>query len=265
MREKPDVQSSPNTNKNQIEFLSSKLFREGENKKKLAFILQNTDISETVIIEAQKISNNNPYHNFGHQLWVAESAIRIAHAMWLSKQESNLLALVGLFHDACHTGISKPDDEEIAYQNMMNIVSEEELVNLWCTKDDVYKLIIATKFSLRGKCTWVLEKIIQDADMWCIGYGPYYILYSTMWLVDEEHSSIDNYIKEEANFFSCLEKIDPQIYLSDGAKMIFSDPRESLKQIAEWPQEVITYAYTQRYQDISFEDFSRSIADIIYR
>jgi len=40
------------------------------------------------------------------------------------------LALVGLFHDACHTGISKPDDEEIAYQNMMNIVSEEELVNL---------------------------------------------------------------------------------------------------------------------------------------
>jgi len=68
MREKPDVQSSPNTNKNQIEFLSSKLFREGENKKKLAFILQNTDISETVIIEAQKISNNNPYHNFGHQL-----------------------------------------------------------------------------------------------------------------------------------------------------------------------------------------------------
>ncbi len=248
-----------------IDLPDSNLFRELENKKKLVFILQNTDIWQSILIKAQSLSNKNGYHNFGHELWVAESAIRIARAMWLSKDEINLLALVGLFHDAWHTGVAKSDDEEVAYQKTMEVVSEEELSNLWCTQDDVYKLIIATKFSLRGKCDWILEKIIQDADMWCIGYGPYYMLYSTMWLVDEEYASINNYLEDEAKFFAYLAKIDPQIYLSDWARQIFSDPRESLKQIAEWPQEVITYAYTQRYQDISFEDFSRNISEIIYR
>jgi hypothetical protein len=140
--------------RSKINLLDSNIFRELENKKKLVFILQNTDIWQSVIIKAQSLSNKNGYHNFGHELWVAESAIRIARAMWLSKETVNLLALVGLFHDAWHTGISKPDDEEIAYEQMMNMVTEEELANLWCTKDDVYKLIIATKFSLRGKCEW---------------------------------------------------------------------------------------------------------------
>ena len=265
MKEKPDVQHRTNTNQNQIEFPGSNLFRELENKKKSVFILQNTDIPQSLIIKAQKLSHNNPYHNFGHQLGVAESAIRIAHAERLSQQEINLLAVVGLFHDAWHTGIPKPDDEEIAYEQMMKVVSDEELTNLWCTKDDIYKLIIATKFSLRGKCDWVLEKIIQDADMWCIAYGPYYMLYSTMWVVDEEHFSIDMYMEEEAKFVACLEQIDPQIYLSDWARQIFSDPRESLQQIIDWPEEVRIYAYSQRQEDISFEDFSKNISELIYR
>lgn len=61
-------------------FLHPKLSREMENKKKLEFILQNTDISQAIVIKAQALSHKNPYHNFGHQLGVAESAIRIALA-----------------------------------------------------------------------------------------------------------------------------------------------------------------------------------------
>ena len=62
---------------NYTTFLHPKLSREAENKKKLAFILQNSDIPQSIILKAQQLSNKNPYHNFGHQLGVAESAIRI--------------------------------------------------------------------------------------------------------------------------------------------------------------------------------------------
>ena len=61
-------------------FLHPKLSREMENKKKLEFILQNSDISQAIVVKAQHLSHKNPYHNFGHQLGVAESAIRIALA-----------------------------------------------------------------------------------------------------------------------------------------------------------------------------------------
>jgi len=246
-----------------ISDLDIKLFREIENKKKLLFILNNTDISESIIIKSQKLSNKNPYHNFWHQLWTTESAIRIAQAQWLSRKDINLLALVWLFHDASHEWITRVNDEEIAHEKMMELLSDEEIHQLWCVKEDIKKLILATKFSFRGKFDWILEKIIQDADLWWIWYGPYYMLYSTMWIIEEEWFSISDYINKEKEFISYLEEIDINIFLSDWARKIFIDPRESLKKISQWPQKVIDYAYNQRYQNISFDEFKKNIDYLI--
>ncbi|MCF7834496.1 HD domain-containing protein [Candidatus Gracilibacteria bacterium] len=252
-------------NEHKIELPTSKLFREIENKKKLSFILQNTDITQSIIIKAQKLSNKNPYHNFGHQLGVTESAILIAKAQGLPKKDINLLSLVGLFHDASHTGICRLNDEEIAYEDMMKLISNEEIKQLGCTKNDIKRLILSTKFSSRGQSDGILEKIIQDSDLGSIGYGPYYMLYSTMGIVDEYKFSILDYVNQEKQFISYLENINSKIFLSDGANQVFMDPRESLKQISQWPQEVIDYAYSKKYEDISFADFKKNIDSIINR
>lgn len=251
--------------KNQINTLSPKLFREIENKKKLDFVIQNSDINQKIIIKAQKLSNLNGYHNFGNQLWTAESAIRIALVEWLTRKEINLLALVWLFHDAWHWWITTPYDEEKSYELTINSLSEDKLKTLWCTATEIQNLILATKFSLHWKLDWKLEKIIQDADLWCIWYGPYYTLYSTMWLMDEEKISIDDYINEEYKFINHLQKINPDIYLSDWARKIFINPKDSLDIIAKRPKEALLYAYNQRYQDVSFENFSKNIDEIINR
>jgi hypothetical protein len=41
------------------------------------------------------------------------------------------------------------------------------------------------------------------------------------------------------------------------------DPRESLKLISQRPQVVIGYAYSKKYEDISFTDFKDTIDYII--
>lgn len=195
-------------------------------------------------------------------MWVAESAIRIAQAEWLSRKDINLLVLVSLFHDASHIWSTRLDDEKISYKNMIGLILDEEIKQLWCKKEDIEKLILATKFSLRGNIDWILEKIIQDADLWWIWYGPYYMLYSTMWIIEEKWILISDYINKEKEFISCLEKIDPKIFLSDWARKIFIDPRESLKQISQWHQGVIDYAYNNRDKDISFDDFQKNIINM---
>lgn len=250
-------------NKESFDIFNPKLFREAENRKKLDFITKNSDISQNIIVKAQKLSNLNGYHNFRHQLWTAESAIRIALAEWLNRKEINLLALVGLFHDAWHWWITTPYDEENSYALTINSLNKEELKTLWCTTEEIKNLILATKFSLHWKLNWKREKIIQDADLWCIWYGPYYKLYSTMWLMDEEKISIDNYMSEEYKFINHLQKINPDIYLSDWAKKIFINPKNSLDIISKRPKKTLIYAYNHRYQEISFEEFSQNIDEII--
>jgi len=199
MKESPETKNIHWTAMDYSEFLGPKLFRESENKKKLSFILKNSDITHSIIVKSQKLSNKNSYHNFWHQLGTAESAIRIAQAQWLSRTDINLLVLVALFHDASHSWVAHPDDEEKAYEDTMNILTSEELELLWCRVEDIKKLILATKFSLRWTCKGMLEKIIQDADLWSLGYGPYYMLYSTIGLMDELHGSIEEYVIKKMN------------------------------------------------------------------
>lgn len=264
MKEKFETKNIIREGEEYTDFLNPKLFREIENKKKVAFILANSDINQSIIIKSERLSNKNFYHNFWHQLWTAESAIRIANAQWLSRKEINTLALVWLFHDAWHGWIENPNDEEMAYIEMENRITDDEMKKLWCTRTDIKRLILATKFSLRGQSDDVLERIIQDADLGAMWYGPHYMLYAAMWLMDELNIDIDKYIHKEKEFIDFLETIHPGIYLSDWAKKIFTNPRDNINIIAQRPEDALLYAYNQRYQNITFEFFSKNINQIIY-
>ena len=153
-----------------------KLFREKENKKKIQFICQNSNIPQSIIIKAHALSNKNWYHNFWHQLWVAESVIRIAQATWLSNTDINLLAFASLFHDSSHIWINRWNDEEIAYNDMINVVSWDELEALQISHDKLKELILYTDFKLRWTNGSIMIQIIQDADLWGIWYGPLYVI-----------------------------------------------------------------------------------------
>ncbi|MEI7562916.1 MAG: hypothetical protein WCJ39_04375 [bacterium] len=85
-----------------------------------------------------------------------------------------------------------------------------------------------------------------------------------MGLSDEEQISPHAWIKSNPEFVSLLESIDPNIFLSEGAKKIFISPRASIDTISSWPPEVIDYAYAQRKEDISFEKFQQDIDHILH-
>lgn len=242
--------------------LDTKLFREGENKKKLLFILENTDISEDIVIVAQKLSNNNPYHNFGHHLGVAETAIMLAQAAECTRKQINLLALCGLFHDAGHTGIHDPQAEEYAYQLTRENFDDTMRDKLWCTPEQLHTLIIATKLEQRGKVNDILAQIIQDADIGAISRWPHYFLYATMGIVEEEKIDINDYIDKEQAFIDKLKQVNPDIFVSDIGQKILTNPQQSLDTIKKRGHWVIQEAYKIRKNDINFDEFCVHIEKI---
>jgi hypothetical protein len=108
-----------------LESLNIKLFRQKENNLKAQFIVQHSDITPEILSIANQVSNLNPYHNFGHQLGVAETALKLAQFQKFSKSEINVLVLASLFHDAQHDTTLDPNAEEKAYETAIQHLPKE--------------------------------------------------------------------------------------------------------------------------------------------
>lgn len=249
-----------------LNFLGWKLFRKKENEKKMNFILDHSDVDFSLFGLAHALSQPNGYHNFWHQLGVAETAIKIAEAEWLSRKEINLLVVTALLHDSGHTGVAKIDDEIVSVDLSIRFLPVEICQKLGFTQTQLKDLILATTFSQRGKYDRNLAKVIQDSDLGNVSFGPYYRLYSSMGLADEFGGDYHKFIdKDQQGFLGYLNSIIPGWYLSAWAKKICPPLQESLNTILSWPKEVIEYAYSVRHEDILFVDYKRHIDRLIQK
>ncbi|MDR0282508.1 MAG: hypothetical protein LBI53_04310 [Candidatus Peribacteria bacterium] len=77
----------------------------------------------------------------------------------------NLLALVGLFHDANHPGKNIENAEENSYTVAVERLPKNTFKKLSISKSKFFELIIATKIQQHGTIEERLTKIIQDADL----------------------------------------------------------------------------------------------------
>lgn len=271
-----EIAKQPSGIREVLNLLWRKLFRKQENERKMEFILARSDIEFSMFGTSHALSQSNGYHNFWHQIGVAETAIKFAEAQWCTREKNNLLVVVALLHDAGHTWVSRPDDEVISSKLAARFVPQELCKKLWFTHDQLENLILATTFSRRGEYEWELAKtlpddlhlvkIIQDADLGNVSFGPYYRLYASMWLADEFGGDYKKFIHQDQQWFvNYLESICPGVFLSEWARKVGSDLQKSLDTILSWPEEVYDYAYKVRHDDILFVDFQNHINAIIQK
>lgn len=247
-----------------LNLLGWKLFRKQENEHKMNFILAHSDVEFSMFGTSHALSQANGYHNFGHQLGVAETAIKLAEAEWCTRQEINLLVVAALLHDSGHTGAARIEDEIVSVELAIRFVPQELCKKLWFTQEQLKNLILATTFSQRGAYKTKLAKIIQDADLWSVSFGPYYRLYASMGLADEFGADCYKFIQmDQQAFVNYLFSISPDGYLSAWAKKICPPLQDSLDTILSRPKEVIAYAYKVRHDDILFVDFQKHIDAIV--
>ena len=246
------------------ENLSLNLFRNKENLKKLNYIKENSDITDDIILIAKNLSVNNWYHNFWHEIWVAETVIKLCKEENIDKKTLNLLVLAALFHDSWYTKQYEIDLEKLACNLCNTYIPNNVFKQLNVTREDLNNLILMTKISNRSINNQEFIKILQDSDLWWLWYGPYYILYSCMWMIDEWIISLDNFIEDEKKFIK-NNRINWQFFLSKAWNDKLKDPMESIN-IIEWrPKSAIKTAYQLRNKDITFDEFKKEIDTILIK
>jgi len=245
-----------------FENLSLNLFRNKENLKKLNYIKENSDITDDIILIAKNLSTNNRYHNFWHEIWVAETVIKLCKKENVDRRTLNLLVLSALFHDWWYTLQNEIDLEKLACNLCDTYIPNNIFENLNITRDELNNLIKMTKLSNRNTNNDEFVKILQDSDLWCLWYWPYYILYSCMWMIDEWIISLDNFVEDEKKFIK-NNIIDWKLFMSKVWNETLKDPLESLEIIKWRPKAVIEKAYKLRNEDITFDEFKDKIDSII--
>jgi len=258
-------------------FIKSKLFRFRENEKKIWFIMQH-GIPFDTIRKACAYSIQNNFHSFGHELGVAEQAIKIALTENRNTDEVKVLGLIGLFHDAWHIGEQHIDDEMRAFELAKSAITQQDIQDFSRNHDKIISTIrdwiLATIFGQRGNRKAGLEKIIQDADLGHLWLGREYQLRSSMGLIDEWNAgfqkawkpviSPEHFVRtDQEKFIQFLWTIDGVkngVRLSDGAAKIYKNPFDYIDTLKSLPVEAIEYAYSVRHDDILFEDFKNKIS-----
>jgi hypothetical protein len=248
------------------------VWKSGINNEIIESITKRTYIPLKIIFSAMTSYESNPYHNFGHALGTAETAITIAYLQGLSKLEATLVGLGGLFHDALRQGIANVDDELRAALKMLSKLSDADLA--LCNLQPLHRfvlrdLVVATIITLHGKVDNPLAKIIQDADISYMGKGPYMYLYACMGLVDEFSRQFGtptdpiSFIRDKQKpFIDHIISLSPNkdtFFLSPGARELLQDPREVLEVILSWENRIFMLAYDLYKIDIDFDHFTKII------
>lgn len=258
------IEDNRQYNEELSENLTLNLFRNKENLKKLNYIKENSDITDDIILIAKNLSVNNPYHNFWHEIWVAEIVIKLCKEGNIERKILNLLVLAALFHDSWYTMEHNIDLEELSCNLAKSYIPNDVFNKLNVKREDFNKLIIMTKVGNRNTNNDEYIKILQDADLWWLWEWPYYILYTCMWMVDEWIITLNNFIEDEKKFIK-ENLINWQIFLSNIWNRILENPIESLKIIEWWPKSVLEKAYKLRNKDFTFEEFKKEIDNEIIK
>lgn len=244
------------------ESLSLNLFRSNENLKKLNYIKENSDITDDIILIAKNLSVNNWYHNFWHEIWVAETTIKLCKECGIDRNMINLLVLAALFHDSGYTKTYDIDLEKLACNLSNTYLPNKVFDKMAIKREDFNNLIMMTNINNRKTDNEEHLKILQDADFWCLWQWPYYILYACMWLIDEWVISLDNFVDDELKFVK-NHLINGSLYLSNSWNKVLESPIKSLEIIASWPRNVIEKAYNLRKSNITFEEFKNEIDSML--
>lgn len=118
-----------------------------------------------IIFSSKNVSN--PYHNFGHSIWVTtqtyNGAKHVKFGEQYSKKQFRSLLIAAMFHDFNHTGIMKKDSEQIALA--VKGIEENILPEDRPLLPEIIRYISSTEFPHSNKIS-VDDgvKIIRDAD-----------------------------------------------------------------------------------------------------
>jgi len=141
-----------------------------KNKTLLQFISEHDILRNTMkYIISDNLGNFNPYHNFNHNLFVADTSYNNGLSHNLPESDLIILIIAGLFHDMGHIGNNKQDDSvniKIAISMLDDFYYET--LHDWDSIDinRVHNLIYATKFPYYDDMSVeLLEEIIRDSDM----------------------------------------------------------------------------------------------------
>ena len=255
--------------------IAQKLFRVRENmENKMKFVLENSDVTFEFILKASVLAHPNEYHNFGHELGAAEQGIRIAIAEGKSREEINKIAFTLLIHDGGHTGIMRWYDEIHSVELMRSTFGPKDTSfigpNHDAIMDVVQNWILGTPFGIRGKTNDPFIRIVQDADLAHMGLGLPYWLWASMGLVNE-FSKVKPITPEffirviQEKFVSDVAKVSGtgKFFLSDGAQKIYSDPLEVVKEFKNLPIQLINYADSVKFEDVTVAEFTEKVNEFL--
>ena len=245
------------------ELLGALKINNSESLNKIRYIKGNSDITDEIIWIAESYLGNNECDRFFRKLSIAESSIRLAKSSNLEKKDINLLVLASLFQDIGDTMsknefyIERKDNHIVGEKILWEITNK---INIDMDKVDI--LILATKPENRGKFNDELSKIIQDANVECFWKGPYYLTYSSLYVLEENWVPAINFVKYEEEFIKKIEKWW-EFYLSNAWKKLFRSPKSCLEELKARPEDVFPYAKQLIKQGISFDDFKNKIDEFL--
>ncbi len=258
-------------------------FRSQENTRTIAFITEKTDIPREIIDAAVACMPDNDFHNKDHMLFATRAAIEIGMAEFRYKPELNLLALTMLFHDAHHPGVATPTDEMQAFKIAFSMIPTEVLGLCRTSKfqnlDNALRdCIMASCFSMRGKISDPLLRIIQDADIHHCAVSPVYWMYlcSGTGLEMAKQFNKSEFTNPllffkggddggQRSFVSFLESItnSENILLSEGAKHLWTgEARVHLREIESWSDARLSHAFNLRKEDLTLAEYEASVLSI---
>lgn len=234
-----------------------------ENLNKVKYIKENSDINDEILRAAESVYSLSNKYNFLYQLWITETTIRLAKISNMDKKDINLLAIIALFNNIwCKNN----KDEEDIKENIHNLVKDripwKIIKDLDIDINKLYSVILSTQPEKRGQYDDEIYRIIQDAVLEWLWKGPYYLLYSSLWVLEEKWITSNNFIQFEEEFVKRIEKWW-EFYLSNAWKQFFNSPHDSIEVIKKRPEEVIWYAKTLIKQNIAFEDFVKKIDEFL--
>jgi 5'-deoxynucleotidase YfbR-like HD superfamily hydrolase len=258
-------------------------FRVKENSATADFIMANTDVPEEVIRMAAGCMPENDYHNADHMFFATRAAIEIAIAEGRNRQQLNLLVLSMLFHDAGHAGIAMPTDEVRAFETALRMIPtgvlescrENKFQNL---ENSLRDCIMATCFSMRGKVSDPLLRIVQDADIACTAISPICWMYCCSGIGLEfsrqfkrpEFEDLRIFFKGgdgggQRGFVSFLESVSgsENVFLSEGAKRLwFGSVRANLSEIESWSDARVLSAFNLRRADLTLKEYEVAVCSV---
>jgi hypothetical protein len=138
----------------------------------------------------------------------------------------------------------------------------EIIKNLDIDINKLHSLILSIKTETHGEYDNEMYKIIHDATLEWLWKGPYYLLYSSLWILEEKWITSNDFIQFEEELVNSIEKWW-DFYLSNAWKQFFNSPHNSIEEIKKRPVEVISYSKTLIKQNITFEDFVKKIDEFL--